>query len=95
MFARKICRSGLLILNLSSGPWQVPQLGALSKRTFWNEVFWQVTIATGNTQSKFMGRYRSAKVIRVTGLKIERDPYWPEKRHWQLARCEPLTDTIR
>ena len=34
---------------------------------------WQVAFVTGNTQSKFMGPYRSEAVITQPGLKIQRD----------------------
>jgi hypothetical protein len=34
---------------------------------------WQVAFASGNTQSKFLGPYRSEAVITQVGLKIQRD----------------------
>ena len=40
---------------------------------------WQITFATGNTQRKFLGRWRSEIVIRQVGLKIERDHVYQRK----------------
>ena len=40
---------------------------------------WQVAFATGNTQKKFLGRYRSESVIRQIGLKIQRDHVYQRK----------------
>jgi len=38
-----------------------------------DRALWQVAFVTGNTQSKFMGPYRSETVITQPGLKIQRD----------------------
>ena len=54
-------------------------IGIALKRDLLDEALWQATFATGNTQSKFMGRYRSAKVVCVAGLKIERDHVYRRK----------------
>ena len=54
-------------------------IGTALKKDLLDEVLWQVTFATGNTQNKFMGRYRSAKMVRVAGLKIERDHVYRRK----------------
>lgn len=43
------------------------------KKDMLTGALWQVAYATGNTQRKFMGRYRSESVITKAGLKIERD----------------------
>jgi hypothetical protein len=43
------------------------------KRDMLDAALWQVAFATGNTQSSFMGRYRSEAVITQVGLKIQRD----------------------
>jgi hypothetical protein len=43
------------------------------KRDMLDAALWQVAFATGNTQRKFMGRYRSEAVITKTGLNIQRD----------------------
>ena len=43
------------------------------KRGMLDAALWQVAFATGNTQSKFMGPYRSGAVITQPGLKIQRD----------------------
>jgi len=42
-----------------------------------DSALWQVAFATGNTQSKFMGPYRSEVVITQVGLKIQRDHAFP------------------
>jgi hypothetical protein len=38
---------------------------------------WQVAFATGNSQSKFMGPFRTEAVITQVGLKIQRDHAYP------------------
>jgi hypothetical protein len=43
------------------------------KKDMLDAALWQVAFATGNTQSKFMGRYRSEAVITQAGVKIQRD----------------------
>jgi len=49
------------------------------KKDLLDELLWQVTFATGNTQSKFMGRYRGARVIGEVGVLIERDHVYQRK----------------
>lgn len=43
------------------------------KRRMLVHVLWEVAFATGNTQSAFLGRYRTENVIRQPGLAIRRD----------------------
>jgi hypothetical protein len=47
------------------------------KRDMLDETLWQVAYATGNTQRKFMGRYRSETVITRVGQNIRRDHAYP------------------
>ncbi len=54
------------------------------KHDMLDEAIWQVTYATGNTQSTFMGRYRSERVITEVGLKIERDHVYRRKTLLQM-----------
>jgi hypothetical protein len=42
-------------------------------RRILKQAIWEVAYATGNTQSRFLGQYRSESVIQNIGLKIERD----------------------
>jgi len=49
------------------------------KKDLLDKTLWHVTFATGNTQTKFMGRYRSRRVIREVGLKIQRDHVYQRK----------------
>jgi hypothetical protein len=51
---------------------QLPIATAL-KRDMLDAALWEVAFATGNTQNRFMGRYRSEAVITQPGLKIQRD----------------------
>jgi hypothetical protein len=53
------------------------QIAAKLKRDMLDVAIWQVAFATGNTQSRFMGRYRSEAVITQVGLKIQRDHAYP------------------
>jgi hypothetical protein len=50
------------------------------KKDMLDAALWQVAFAAGNTQSKFMGPYRSETVINVAGLKIQRDHAYPRAR---------------
>jgi hypothetical protein len=43
------------------------------KRDMLDCALWKVAHATGNTQHRFMGRYRSETVTTQAGLKIQRD----------------------
>src|SRR5258708_3462133 len=49
------------------------------KKSMLDWALWQVTFATGNTQKKFLGRWRTERVIREVGLKIERDHVYQRK----------------
>jgi hypothetical protein len=49
------------------------------KKSLLNSVLWEVAFATGNDQSRFLGRYRSETVIRQIGLKIQRDHVYRRK----------------
>jgi hypothetical protein len=49
------------------------------KQSMLDWALWQVAFATGNTQKKFLGRYRSESVIRQIGLKIQRDHVYQRK----------------
>ena len=49
------------------------------KKEMLDWALWQITFATGNTQRKFLGRWRSESVIRQIGLKIERDHVYQRK----------------
>lgn len=51
---------------------QMP-IGKPLKKDMMNAALWQVAFATGNSQSRFMGPYRSEAVITQPGLKIQRD----------------------
>lgn len=57
---------------------RLPIAGPLKKGML-NSALWQVTYATGNTQTKFLGRWRSESVICRIGLKIERDHVYQRK----------------
>jgi hypothetical protein len=59
-------------------------IGATLKKDLLDELLWQVTYATGNTQKKFMGPYRSERVITEVGLPIERDHVYQRKTLLQL-----------
>ncbi len=70
-------------------------IGTPLKKELLDQVLWQVTFATGNTQSNFMGRYRSAKTVHVAGLKIERDHVYRRKTLLQeLLGPSPNLDRV-
>ena len=67
---------------------------ALQKRMLVHTL-WQVAIVTGNTQSSFIGQFRSEGVLRERGLKIERDHiYRKENLVRQLLEPSPDLDLI-
>lgn len=47
------------------------------KKSMLKHALWEVAIATGNTQNKFLGRYRSESVKCQEGLNIRRDHIQP------------------
>jgi hypothetical protein len=73
---------------------QLPIATAL-KRDMLDAALWQVAFATGNTQSKFMGPYRSEAVITQIGLKIQRDHAYPRAALLaELLGASPDLDSI-
>jgi len=82
-------------IKLALGALVALPIGAALKKDLLDELLWQVTFATGNTQSKFMGRYRSAKMVAAAGLKIERDHVYRRKTLLQeLLGPTPSLDRI-
>ena len=51
---------------------KLPLDGKRQKRIL-KQAIWEVAYATGNMQSRFLGRYRSELVVQNIGLKLERD----------------------